>query len=138
MTTTTKTTRPLVQKVYSGGPFEAKVAYSRATRVGDHVFVAGTTAVGADGVIVGEGDLYAQSRFVFQKIDAALAECGASMRHVVRTRMYVIDITQFDLMARAHQEAFQGIDPVATCVEVRALVRPEMLIEIEVDAVITP
>jgi enamine deaminase RidA (YjgF/YER057c/UK114 family) len=138
MTTMKTETKGAVTKVYSGGPFEAKVAYSRATRVGDHVFVAGTTAVGDDGAIVGEGDLHAQSRFVFRKIAAALEACGASLRHVVRTRTYVTDITQFDAFARAHREAFEGIDPVATCVEVRALVHPAMLVEIDVDAIVTP
>ncbi len=123
-------------KVYSGTPYETQVAYSRAMRVGPHVFVAGTTASDERGQVIGAGDVGAQARFVFQKIDKALRECGASLRDVVRTRMFVIDITQFDAVARAHREAFEGIDPVATCVEVRALVRPELLIEIEVDAIV--
>jgi enamine deaminase RidA (YjgF/YER057c/UK114 family) len=121
---------------YSGTVWEKEVAYSRARRVGDHVYVAGTTAVDEDGHVVGPGDVYEQSRFVFRKIARALDGCGAALSDVVRTRMFITDIERFQEMARAHREAFEGIDPVATCVEVSALVSPELLIEIEVDAVI--
>jgi len=124
------------QRVYSGSPWEEKVAYCRARRVGELVFVAGTTATGADGAVVGPGDLFRQCEFVFEKIARALAECGASMADVVRTRTFVTDVSRFEEFARAHRAAFQGIDPVATCLEVKALVRADLLVEIEVDAVV--
>lgn len=122
--------------VYSGTTWEKQVAYSRARRVGDHVYVAGTTAVDEGGNVVAPGDVYEQSHFIFRKIARALDECGASLSDVVRTRMFITDIARFQEMARAHREAFEGVDPVATCVEVSALVSPELLIEIEVDAVV--
>jgi enamine deaminase RidA (YjgF/YER057c/UK114 family) len=126
------------QRVYSGSPWEEKVAYCRARRVGDLVFVAGTTATGDDGAVVGPGDLFRQCEFVLEKIARALAKCGASMADVVRTRTFVTDLSRFEEFARAHRAAFQGVDPVATCVEVKALVRPDLLVEIEVDAVVPP
>lgn len=122
--------------VYSGTAWEKQVAYSRARRVGDVVYVAGTTAVDRDGNVVGPGDVYEQTRFIFQKISEALRQCGAGLNDVVRTRMFITDIGRFEEMARAHRETFEGIDPVATCVEVSALVSPEIVIEIEVDAVV--
>jgi enamine deaminase RidA (YjgF/YER057c/UK114 family) len=124
------------QRVYSGSPWEEKVAYCRARRVGELVFVAGTTATGADGAVVGPDDLFRQCEFVLEKIARALAECGASMADVVRTRTFVTDVSRFEEFARAHRAAFQGIDPVATCLEVKALVRADLLVEIEVDAVV--
>jgi len=86
--------------------------------------------------VVGPGDLFRQCEFVFEKIARALAECGASMADVVRTRTFVTDVSRFEEFARAHRAAFQGIDPVATCLEVKALVRADLLVEIEVDAVV--
>jgi enamine deaminase RidA (YjgF/YER057c/UK114 family) len=124
------------QQVYSGAPWEKQVAYCRAVRVDRMIFVAGTTAVDKAGNVVAPGDVGEQARFVFKKIARALEECGASLRDVVRTRMFVVDVTQFDRIAEAHREAFEGIDPAATCVEVKALVSPDLLIEIEVDAVL--
>jgi enamine deaminase RidA (YjgF/YER057c/UK114 family) len=100
------------------------------------VFVAGTTAVDDSGSVVSPGDIGAQARFVLQKIERALAECRATLAHVVRTRLFVTSFDGFDRVAEAHRAFFEGIDPVATCVCVSALVRPELLIEIEVDAVV--
>ena len=122
--------------VYSGTSWEKQVAYCRAKRCGNAVFVAGTVAVDDAGAVVAPGDMYGQARFALAKIAGALAQCGASMRDVVRTRMFVTDVGAFEGLARAHREAFEGIDPVATCVEVSRLVSPELLVEIEVDALI--
>jgi isochorismate pyruvate lyase len=122
--------------VYSGGPWEERVAYCRAKRVGAHVFVSGTVAVDEQGNTVGAGSTLEQARFIFAKIERALVACGASLRDVVRTRMFVTDLDHFDQVAVAHREVFAGIDPVATCVEVSRLVRPELWIEIEVDALL--
>lgn len=125
------------QRVYTGAPWEKTVAYCRARRVGDHIFVAGTTAVDEEGKVVCPGDMYGQAAYVFKKIEGALQKCGAEMRHVVRTRMFITDMKRFGEMARAHGEALSGIDPAATCVEVTALVDAQLLIEIEVDAIVS-
>jgi enamine deaminase RidA (YjgF/YER057c/UK114 family) len=130
-------TEPLrIERVYSGTPWEPQVAYCRAKRMGNFIAVAGTTAVDAEGRIVSPGDAAAQATFIFEKIRRALAELGASMDSVIRTRMFVTDLGAFDGIARAHKAAFEGIDPVASCVEVSALVDPALVIEIEVDAVV--
>jgi enamine deaminase RidA (YjgF/YER057c/UK114 family) len=100
------------------------------------VLVSGTTAVDEHGRVVGPGDLHAQARYALQKIERALAELGARLADVVRTRTFLTDIDRFDEFARAHHEFFAGIDPVATCVEVSRLVAPELLVEIEVDALL--
>ena len=113
------------------------MAYCRAKRVGEWVVVSGTAAVDEAGATVAPGDVYEQARFVLQKIERALVELGASLRDVVRTRTFMVDIARFDDFARAHKEAFAGVDPVATCVEVTRLVAPELVIEIEVDAIVT-
>ncbi|MCA9663909.1 MAG: RidA family protein [Myxococcales bacterium] len=120
--------------VYSGAPWERAVAYCRATRVGPWVLVAGTTAVDDAGEPVAAGDMAGQTAFVLAKIARALAACGASLGDVVRTRAFVTDIDRFGEFAAAHREAFQAIDPVATCVEVQRLVDPALVVEIEVDA----
>jgi len=122
------------RNVYSGSPWEAKVAYCRAKRVGDSIFVSGTVAVDEDGRAAAP-DVYEQTRYALKKIERALQELGASLRDVVRTRTFLVDIEQFEPFARAHREAFEGVDPVATCVQVTRLVSPEFLVEIEVDAV---
>lgn len=120
--------------ISSGTRWERSVGYSRAVRVGPHIYVAGTTAVDGSGAVVGAGDAFAQTKFILRKIENALGEAGASMGRVVRTRMFVTDISRMEEIGRAHGEVFGEIRPAATMVEVKALVDPEMLIEIEVDA----
>ena len=124
------------ENVRGNSPYEPIVGYSRAVRVGSSVHVAGTTATGADGKIVGKGDPYAQAIQCFKNVEQALHEAGANFRDVVRTRMYVTDITRWEAVGRAHGQIFRDIRPVATMVEVSRLVDPDMLVEIEVDAVV--
>ncbi|MBK9341947.1 MAG: RidA family protein [Dehalococcoidia bacterium] len=122
--------------ISSGGPWEDVVGYSRAVRVGDSVFVAGTTAAEPDGAIFGGDDGYLQAKRCFEIIERALHQAGAGMRHVVRTRMFVTDIRRWEEFSKAHGESFRDIKPAATMVQVSALMAPGMLIEIEVDAVV--
>ena len=122
--------------VSSGSSYEATVGYSRAVRVGDTIHVAGTTAIGDDGEIVGEGDLYAQASFVLAKIERALSQAGATFADVVRTRTFVTDISRWEEVGRAHGERFRDIRPAATMVEVTRLIDPRMMVEIEVDAIV--
>ena len=122
--------------VASGTPWEAAVGYSRAVRVGAMVFVSGTTATDARGKVVGIGDPGAQTRQALDNIRAALAQAGAGLEHVVRTRIFVTDISRWEPVGRAHGELFGEIRPATTMVEVRNLIDPDMLVEIEADAVI--
>jgi enamine deaminase RidA (YjgF/YER057c/UK114 family) len=127
----------LVRKIVSTGTqWETEFGYSRAVRVGEHVFVAGTTAVDESGAVIGEGDPYAQAVAVLRKIEAALAQAGASMRDVVRTRMFVTDMDFSEAVGRAHGEFFSEIRPAATMVQVVKLIDRRLLVEIEADAVI--
>lgn len=121
--------------ISSGSPWEDIVGYSRAVRVGNVVEVAGTTAMNGD-ELIGEGDVYLQTKFILQKIAVALEQAGASVNHVVRTRMFITDISQWEEAGRAHGEVFKNIKPVATMVEVKALIDPRLLIEIEATAII--
>jgi len=123
------------QLISSGTKWEDIVGYSRAVRVGNVVEVAGTTAMDGD-QLIGKGDVYAQSRFIFEKIEKTLHEAGASMMDVVRTRMYVTDISRWEDVGRAHGEFFRDIKPASTMVEISGLVHPDMLVEIEVMAMI--
>ena len=126
------------KNISSGAPWEAVVGYSRAVRAGSHVHVSGTVGVDANGQVVGPGDPYLQAKRALEIIGDALAQAGASFTHVVRTRVYVTDMSRWQDVGRAHGEVFGAIRPATSMIEVSGLIAPEFLVEIEAEALIPP
>ena len=122
--------------ISSGTTWEAIVGYSRAVRVGAHVYVSGTTAIDETGVVFGKDDAYTQTIYILQTVETALQRCGAKLQDVVRTRIYVTDIDLWEQVGRAHGDVFGSICPASTMVEVSRLIAPDLLVEIEVEALV--
>ena len=123
-----------IQRAYSGAPWESKVGYCRAIKAGKRIYVTGTAAVDDEGKNLAPGNAYEQTKRCLEIIDKALNELGATLSHVVRTRMFVTNISRWEEYGQAHQEAFKDYPPATTMVEVKALINPDMLIEVEADA----
>jgi enamine deaminase RidA (YjgF/YER057c/UK114 family) len=123
------------QNISSGSSWEDQVGYSRAVRVGQVIEVAGTTAMNGN-ILIGKADVYAQATFIFQKIEKALQEAGASLQDVVRTRIFLTDINHWEQVGKAHGEFFGQIKPASTLLEVSALIHPDLLVEIEASAIV--
>jgi len=125
------------KNISSGGLWETKVGYSRAVRVGDIIVVAGTTATDSQGNVIGINDAYTQTKVILEKIGESLKQAGASMKDVIRTRMFVTDIGRWDEIGRAHGEVFGNIRPASTLIEVKGLITKDTIVEIEVEAIIS-